>query len=59
MPVEDIVQILVTCIASMGFALFFNVYRSHILIASLGGVMTWVIYKLFAPIAQLDRAVDF
>lgn len=48
MPVEDIVQILVTFIASMGFALFFNVYRSHILIASLGGVMTWVIYKLFA-----------
>lgn len=46
MPVEDIFQIVITFIASMGFALFFNVYRSHILAASLGGVMTWVIYKL-------------
>lgn len=51
MPVEDIFQIVITFIASMGFALFFNVYRSHILAASLGGVMTWVIYKLGVLIA--------
>lgn len=46
MPLEDIFQLMVTFIASMGFALFFNVYRSHIVIASLGGVITWAIYKL-------------
>ncbi len=46
MLVEDIFQLAVTFVASLGFALFFNVYRSRILISSLGGVMTWVVYKL-------------
>lgn len=46
MVVDDIFMLVVTFIASLGFALFFNVYRSHLMIASVGGVITWAIYKL-------------
>ncbi len=36
-------MIVVTFVAALGFALFFNVNRRHVLIATLGGVLTWSI----------------
>ena len=41
----DIVQIAITFFAAMGFALFFNVYRSHVLITSIGATITWCLFK--------------
>lgn len=37
------IMLLVTCIAALGFALFFNVNKRHIASATLGGVLTWAI----------------
>lgn len=37
------IKIIVTLIAALGFALFFNVNKRHIAAATLGGVLTWAI----------------
>lgn len=36
-------MIVVTGAAALGFALFFNVDKRHVLVATLGGVLTWAI----------------
>lgn len=46
--VESIIQIAITFFAAMGFAFFFNVYRKHIIITSIGATITWCIYKACA-----------
>lgn len=38
------IMVLVTCIAALGFALFFNVNKKHLFSVTLGGVLTWTIY---------------
>lgn len=40
------VMLPVTFASSLGFALLFNVRRSHILLASAGGVLAWVAFEL-------------
>lgn len=37
-------KIFITFIASLGFALFFNVRRRHVLSATIGGVLTWLVF---------------
>lgn len=37
------IKVIVTLIAALGFALFFNVNKRHVLPATLGGVFTWTI----------------
>lgn len=45
------IMLLVTLIAALGFALFFNVNKRHIIPATLGGVITWAVdYLLMAHI---------
>ena len=45
------IMLLVTLVASLGFALFFNVNKRRIIPATLGGVFTWAIYYvLFAAV---------
>ena len=36
-------MVIVTAVAALGFALFFNVNKRHVAIATLGGVLTWSI----------------
>ena len=41
-------MLLVTLVASLGFALFFNVNKRRIIPATLGGVFTWAIYYVLS-----------
>lgn len=41
---ELLYKIVITALASLGFALFFNVRARHLLKATIGGVLTWLIY---------------
>lgn len=36
----------ITFASTLGFALFFNVRRRHLLIAAVGGLVTWIIYYI-------------
>lgn len=40
-------MIIFTAISSLGFTLFFNVSRRHILSSTIGGVVTWLIFNAF------------
>ena len=42
------IMLLVTLVASLGFALFFNVNKRRIIPATLGGVFTWAIYYVLS-----------
>ncbi len=52
-----IIQLVTAFAGALGFALFFNVSAKHVLVASLGGLVTWAIYwilnqlmgQIFAP----------
>ena len=44
------IMLIVTLVASLGFALFFNVNKRHVASATLGGVLTWAIYYVFMQI---------
>lgn len=46
------IKLLVTLVAALGFALFFNVNKRHIIPATLGGVFTWSID--YALMSQID-----
>lgn len=35
------IMVIVTLIAALGFALFFNVNKRHVIAATIGGVLTW------------------
>lgn len=64
---ELLFKIIVTLIAVLGFALFFNVRKERIIYATIGGVITWLIFfflhkeitSLFAPtlIASMFAAI--
>lgn len=41
---EFLFKIAITFIAALGFALFYNVRKCHVLYATIGGVITWIIY---------------
>ncbi len=43
---EAIIQVICAGIGTLGFALFFNVRRSHLPMATLGGALSWVCYLL-------------
>lgn len=47
MAETDIVQLAMSFVGALGFALFFNSNPRHILISSVGGVLTWGIYWIF------------
>lgn len=44
------IMLLVTLIAALGFALFFNVNKRHIASAVLGGMITWAIYYALSQV---------
>ena len=44
---EFLFKIAITFIAALGFALFYNVRKCHVLYATIGGVITWIIYSYF------------
>ncbi len=43
---EALLKISMAFVGAMGFALFFNVSKNQILCASIGGLLTWIIYWL-------------
>ena len=43
---EFLFKIAITFIAALGFALFYNVRKCHVLYATIGGVITWIIYYI-------------
>lgn len=42
------VMIPITFASALGFALFFNVRRKYVLIATIGGLLTWLVFKCMA-----------
>lgn len=38
-------MVVITLVSSLGFALFFNVRKAHIATATLGGLLTWLVFK--------------
>lgn len=57
MDTYALIQLICAFTGAVGFALFFNVNARHVLLASLGGLVTWAIYwtlnqvmgQIFAP----------
>lgn len=41
---QDILQVICGGLGTLGFALFFHVRSRHLLLATLGGALSWVIY---------------
>ncbi|MBR5534199.1 MAG: threonine/serine exporter family protein [Ruminiclostridium sp.] len=41
---EHIIQIVAAGLGTAGFALFFSVNRRHLVLASLGGMLSWLLY---------------
>lgn len=44
MDTQALLQLAMSFVGALGFALFFNVTPRHILAASLGGILTWLLY---------------
>lgn len=42
-----IVEVCISTLATLGFGIMFNIGKKHLLFASLGGGLSWFIYKLF------------
>lgn len=42
------IMVIVTFVASLGFALFFNVSKRRVITATVGGVLTWAVYYLLS-----------
>ena len=43
---ENIIQILMAGVGTLGFALFFSVNKKHIAAATFGGLLSWTIYLI-------------
>lgn len=43
---ETLIQLLAAYLGALGFAMLFRLRRRHLLIASLGGLLTWGVYLL-------------
>lgn len=66
-PLVFAFKILITFLSALGFAFFFNVRKTHVLSATIGGVITWLIFyalnalhgELFLPtlIASIFAAI--
>lgn len=41
---EEIIQVILAFLAALGYAIMFNVKKSHMLYAALNGLLVWVIY---------------
>mgnify|MGYP004715842511 CR=1 FL=1 len=51
---EAVIQIICAGLGTLGFALFFQVRRQHLLVASLGGALSWLCYLVVrAPSANV------
>jgi len=46
----DLIQIFMGCLGSLGFGILFNIRGRKLIIASLGGLMSWSVFLLLAPI---------
>ena len=45
---ENMIQIITAFIGSLGFAVFFGIKGKQILLAGLGGALTWIVYLVIA-----------
>lgn len=48
---EMVVQIVTACIGSLGFAVFFRMKGKQIIMAGVGGAVTWAVYLMAAALA--------
>ena len=46
----DLIQIFMGCLGSLGFGILFNIRGRKLIIASLGGLMSWSVFLLLAPL---------
>ena len=46
----ELVQIITGFLGSIGFSILFNLRGRKLLIASLGGLLSWTVYVLLAPL---------
>lgn len=46
----DLIQIFTGFLGSLGFSILFNVRGKKLLVASLGGLMSWTVFLLLAPL---------
>lgn len=51
MDAAALLQLAMSFVGALGFALFFNVTPKHVAAASVGGVLTWLIYWLIHQVA--------
>ena len=47
MTVTEIFQIIASFIGSLGFAILFNIHGKRLLLASIGGMLSWILFILF------------
>ena len=46
----DLIQIFTGFLGSLGFSILFHIRGKHLLVASLGGLMSWTVFLLLAPL---------
>ena len=51
---EYILQLATAFTGSLGFALLFHVRREKLLLASLGGLLAWIVYLLMGAVSDQD-----
>lgn len=47
---DKLIQILMACLGSLGFNLLFNIRGRKLLIASFGGMLSWVVFLALEPL---------
>ena len=51
---EIIVQLITAMFGSLGFSLIFNVGKRYLLPASIGGLLSWIVYLLCVNLLSMD-----
>lgn len=56
---NEIVQILMAMLGTLGFTIVFGCKRSHLVILSLGGALSWITYLVAAALTDYEPARYF
>ena len=58
MTEREVLQIVTGCIGSLGFGILFNVRGARLVVASLGGLLSWLLFLLLGRLIE-SEAVNY
>ena len=56
---NEIIQVLMAFLGSLGFTIVFGCKKSHIIFLSLGGALSWIVYLISSPFVAFEPAKYF